>query len=147
MKILIAIDDSSHSRRAVEFVTRMRWPAGSRMLVVSMLESIVPSVPLGARSVLNVSEPADLEACRERKRLVESAQARLREAGFSAEGRVIDGDPREQLMQLLDQERVDLLVVGSRGHGSLARLMLGSVSSHAVGHSPCSVLVVKEDRT
>jgi nucleotide-binding universal stress UspA family protein len=59
---------------------------------------------------------------------------------------VLDGDPREQLMELLDQERVDLLVIGSRGRGSLARLMLGSVSSHAVGHAPCSVLVVKEDR-
>ena len=146
MKILIAIDDSVHSRRAVEFVARIRWPAGSRMLVVSMLESLVSSLPLGQRSMLNVSEPADLEGCRERKRAVERATSRLREAGFSAEGRVMDGDAREQLMELLDRERVDLLVLGSRGRGSLARLMLGSVSSHAVGHAPCSVLVVKQDR-
>ena len=146
MKILIAVDDSVHSQRAVDFVTHMRWPAGSRMLVVSMLEPVEPALPLGSRSVLNVAAPAEATTRRDRQEVVKLAVSRLREAGFCVQGSVLDGDAREPLMEMLDRERVDLLVVGCRGRGSLARLMLGSVSSHAVGHAPCSVLVVKQDQ-
>jgi len=37
MRILIAVDQSPHSERAVQFVSRMRWPAGSRVIVASVM--------------------------------------------------------------------------------------------------------------
>ena len=37
MRILIGVDQSPHSERAVRFVTRMRWPAGSRVIVASVM--------------------------------------------------------------------------------------------------------------
>jgi nucleotide-binding universal stress UspA family protein len=114
-------------------------------MLVSMLDTATAQLPMASRSVLSVAAP-DVTAHQERLEAVLRGQTRLREAGFCVEGRVLDGDAREQMMELLDQERVDLLVLGCRGRGSLARLMLGSVSSYAVGHAPCSVLVVKQDR-
>lgn len=41
MKILIALDDSAHSARAVRFVLRMRWPAGSRVIVANVLAPVI----------------------------------------------------------------------------------------------------------
>ena len=142
MKILIAVDDSVHSDRAVKFVTRMRWPAGSRMIVCSALQPVVgvaatPYEP-GAASPDTMAEQRQ-----QTETLVARAQSRLRDAGFSTEGRVLEGDARGALMQVVQDERADLLVVGSHGRTGLEKLMLGSVSSHLVTHARCSVLVVK----
>ena len=73
-------------------------------------------------------------------------QLHLARAGIRAtESRLPTGDPREVLLRLVDDERVDLIVMGSHGRTGLAKLLLGSVSSHVVTHAHCSVLVVKED--
>jgi len=57
-----------------------------------------------------------------------------------ADGAVKHGSAAEELLGL--SERVDLLVVGSRGHGPLRRVLLGSVSAHLVAHSSCPIVVV-----
>lgn len=143
MKILIALDDSPHSDRALEFVTRMRWPAGSRVIVLSTLQPLAST--LAAAEEPNPVLPELLREQRERlEGLVARAEGTLRESGFSTEGRVLAGDPREALLQVAQNERADLLVVGSRGRTGITKLMLGSVSSHVVTHAPCSVLVVKQ---
>ncbi len=119
MKILLAVNDSTHSERAVRFVTGMRWPAGSRVIVATLEQLRCASA-------------------------VTSTQARLRAAGISTELRVVEGDPRAALPWLIETERVDLLVMGSPGRGSPAQLLLGSAANRAVTHAKCSVLVVKQ---
>jgi nucleotide-binding universal stress UspA family protein len=85
------------------------------------------------------------EQVAETRALVEGAETELRAAGFATESRTATGDPRDVLLRLLEDERVDLIVMGSHGRTGLAKLLLGSVSSHVVTHAHCSVLVVKED--
>jgi nucleotide-binding universal stress UspA family protein len=144
VKILVGIDESSHSERAVEFVGRLRWPAGSRVIVVGALRPLADLAPtdLGGTPV-----PEELVA--DSRRRLESVVARAREvlctAGIPSEGRVLAGDPREVLLEVAQGEHADLLVVGSRGNTGIARLVLGSVSSHVVAHAPCSVLVVHRE--
>jgi nucleotide-binding universal stress UspA family protein len=59
------------------------------------------------------------------------------------ETRMAQGNPSEQLVELA--HGLDLLVMGSRGHGPLRRLLLGSVSSCVVREAPCPVLVLPRD--
>lgn len=54
---------------------------------------------------------------------------------------VIEGRPAEELLKAA--QTAELLVVGSRGHGAFAGMVLGSVSEHCVAHSPCPVVVVR----
>jgi nucleotide-binding universal stress UspA family protein len=75
--------------------------------------------------------------------LVERSRKKLADAGLQAEGRVIEGDPRESLLELARREFVDLIVVGSHGRTGLEKLLMGSVASHIVAHASCSVLVVR----
>ena len=143
MKILVALDSSTYSERALEFVARMRWPAGSRVIVLSVLQPVVSTVagPFEP-AVIPVGE---LEGMRhELEELVAGAERKLREVGFATEARVLTGDPRETLLDVARGERADLIVVGSHGRSGIAKMMLGSVSSHVVTHAPCSVLVVKQ---
>jgi len=147
MKIVVAVDASPHSDRAVRFVARMRWPAGSRVIVVNVLTPVLtPPVTAGAGGsggvplLIEVSEEQRQQALEVTKR----AEAVLRESGIAAEGRTPVGDARDALLRLATDERADLLVLGSHGRTGLAKLWLGSVSSHAVTHAHCNVLVVKE---
>lgn len=145
MKILIGVDQSPHSERAVRFVSRMRWPAGSRMIVAGVmtppLSPPVAGVDAGVSLMLEVSE----EQVAETQARVAAVETALRAAGMVTETRTPIGDPREALLRLVEDERIDLIVLGSHGRTGLAKLLLGSVSSHVVTHAHCSVLVVKED--
>lgn len=58
-------------------------------------------------------------------------------------GRVLRGRPAEVLVTAA--AGADLLVVGSRGHGAMASMLLGSVSEYVVAHAPCPVLVTRGD--
>ncbi len=143
MKILIAVDDSPHSERAVEFVTRMRWPAGSRVIVVTACHPAVAAVTAIYPGAMSLPLESFQEQRRKAQAVVDRAQGLLRRAGFATEGRIVEGDPRECLMRVVQDLSVDLLVMGSHGRGALGRALMGSLSSHAVTHIPCSVLVVK----
>jgi nucleotide-binding universal stress UspA family protein len=62
--------------------------------------------------------------------------------GFGIEKRVEQGDPATVL---IDQSRdAELLVVGSRGHGGFASLLLGSVSQLCAQHAACPVVIVRD---
>jgi nucleotide-binding universal stress UspA family protein len=54
---------------------------------------------------------------------------------------VVNGHPAQALIDAANG--ADLLVVGSRGHGTFAEALLGSVSQHCVHHAPCPVLIVR----
>ena len=142
MKILIALDASPHSERAVDFVARIRWPAGSRVMVLSVMQPVTHPAA-GPYDAATLEAEMIAERCQRLEDVVSSAERRLRENGFATEGRVLVGDPRESLTQAARSERADLLVMGSHGRTGIAKLMLGSVSSHIVTHASCSVLVVK----
>ena len=60
--------------------------------------------------------------------------------GVEIERQVVQGSAAEALLTAVDKN--DLLVVGSRGHGGFAELLLGSVSQQCVHHAPCPVVVV-----
>jgi len=145
MKILIAVDQSPHSERAIRFVSRMRWPAGSRVLLVSVLAPLMSPPPSGADVGAPILVGGGREQQAEVHALVSRAEDEIRAAGIATEARLPTGDPRDALLRLAEEERVDLIVVGSHGRTGLAKLLLGSVSSYVVTHARCSVLVVKED--
>jgi nucleotide-binding universal stress UspA family protein len=145
MRIVIAVDQSPHSERAVHFVSRMRWPAGSRVIVASVMASpLAPSVS-GVDAGVALMVGVGAEQVADTQTRLEEAEAVLRAAGIATENRLLTGDPREGLLRLVVDERIDLIVLGSHGRTGFAKLLLGSVSSHVVTHARCSVLVVKED--
>jgi nucleotide-binding universal stress UspA family protein len=143
MKIVLGFDDSPHAQSALQWICQQRWPERTSVVVVSAVraplavyaEVYVPAVPYPSE----VSE--DLN--RHHQELAARAQAELHTAGLEADTRVLQGDPRELLVEVARAEGADLVVVGSHGRTGLAKLVLGSVAAHVVGHAPCSVMVVK----
>jgi len=146
--VVLGVDGSPHSRRAVTFLTRLDAPAGGRVTIVSVVEPVrVPSVPLlagAARARIAAGaaevEQAQLAAARRR---VEAAARELESAGWRTQGSLRSGVPLVELLQAVEDERADLLVLGARGTSGLERLLLGSVAEGALKRAPVSVLLVK----
>jgi nucleotide-binding universal stress UspA family protein len=147
MKILIGIDDSPYSRAALEFVRKLSWPAKTKVYVVS---AVRPAVLAYSEMYVPAAAAADEIIKQETKaheELVSRAEKTLRDAGVTTEARVLIGDPREAIIQTARDEGIDLIVVGSHGRSGITKLLMGSVATHVVTHAPCSVMVVKDERS
>ena len=143
MKILIGVDDSKHSQKALEFVKQMKWPEGTRVLVVSAVREILPVYSEVYVPPASYSERLMDDLFKHHQEMASDAEKELRDAGFKTEAKVLQGDPRAVIVDLARTERADLIVVGSHGRTGLSKILIGSVASHIVAHAPCNVTVVK----
>jgi nucleotide-binding universal stress UspA family protein len=143
MKILIGVDDSKHSRAALEYVRTMKWPEGTRVLVVSAVREVVPAYSEVYAPATAYSDRIMDDLFKYHQEIASDAEKMLREAGLRTEAKVLQGDPRSVIVDVARGEGTDLIVLGSHGRTGFAKLLIGSVASHVVSHAPCSVLVVK----
>jgi nucleotide-binding universal stress UspA family protein len=146
--VVIGVDGSANSRRAVAAVARLRPPARGRVVVVRVVEPVrAPSLALlpgRVRAQISAGGMAlDATRLKAAQRDAEAAARRLRAAGWRAQGEVRQGVPLHELLRAVRSARGNLLAVGARGIGGIARLLLGSVAEGAVRRSPVSVLVVR----
>lgn len=141
MKILLAVDGSSHSQEAVDEVARRPWPPRSTVRVLSVIQPYTPpatEVVLGATlEDIRRQQTADAE------HLTARAANAVKAADVSAETAVREGDPRSAIVDEADEWGADLIVVGSHGRTGVKRWLLGSVAGAIVSHAPCSVEVVR----
>ncbi len=144
MRILLAIDDSPHSRAALDRVRRMLWPAGSMVIVLSVARpaTVLAYAEFQTPGALAV-EPAWDDQVKAHEALLSRAEGELRGSGLQVVPRLLHGDPREAIVDAARHEGVDIIVMGSHGRTGLARLLMGSVASHVVAHAPCDVMVVR----
>ena len=147
MKILIGVDDSPHSRAAVEFVRKMAWPKNSSIVVLSVVSPVVAIYAETYVPAPSYVEQMSEDAVRFHQETASGAERELQSTGLKSVAQVLHGDPRTSLVEAARTERADLLVVGSHGRTGMAKLVMGSVASYVVAHAPCSVLVVKLDKT
>jgi len=146
--IVLGVDGSLHSRRAAAFVARLVPPTGGRVTVVSVVEPIRPPsmalLPASTRGHV-AGAAADLERARldAGRRWTEAAVRTMKKGGWRAQVSVRTGVPLPELLEAVKAARADLLVLGARGTGGLARLLLGSVTEGALRLAPVPVLVVK----
>jgi nucleotide-binding universal stress UspA family protein len=136
--ITVGIDGSDHSLIALDWA--MREAAIRRTSVTVLAVDSVPGSPWTGRPV--GVEPGHLDEVREAaEQLTAKATSQLGEAKpTSVSVRALSGFPVKELIEA--SREADLVVVGSRGAGGFARLMLGSVSSQVVHHAHCPVVVV-----
>ena len=134
-RIILATDGSVASAQALEFVLSKFQPARS--------PGKRGRVPIHV-SVVHV-EPSswnpDLMGVG--RRSVERSVRKLIEAGFTAEPMYQLGKPAKAIMQVATKHHGDLIVMGAKGLGGIARILLGSVSTRVAEYATCSVLVVR----
>jgi len=66
-----------------------------------------------------------------------------RQAGVSVNTHAREGDPADAILDVAEEQKADLVIVGNKGMGGAKRFLLGSVPNKVSHHSPCSVLIVR----
>lgn len=137
-RVLLATDGSPDATLAAESAIELCERTGSELHVVHVGE-YVP-----AYFAYTEEEPAELQ--RNAQSLLDEQAERIRAAGGTIAGAHLRlGHPAEQIIALGEEIGAGVIVVGSRGLGTLRRAVLGSVSENVVRYASCPVFVVRED--
>ena len=145
MRVLFATDGSRSADRARDLVARLPWPDGTRFCVVAALE---PRGELFGAPWLTAA-PAEIDSV-ESKLLrhadvtLDDAERTLGGPSRTVERLTLRGRPASAIVEEARAWAADLVVLGSRGHGPIASMVLGSVSAEVVDQAPCPVLVVRD---
>ena len=136
--ILIAIDGSAGARAAIDEGLELASDSGAEVLFVAIRRPALPVFgdPYWQQSLSN-------ELARLRPAL-KDAVAEAESRGIHADYDLLEGDPAERILELARSRDVALIVIGSRGLGAVASVILGSVSKRVLHDADRPVLVVNE---
>jgi nucleotide-binding universal stress UspA family protein len=135
-KLLLAVDQSEHSRKAVPATVELARAGGGTVHVLHVREIFYPLPP----TVVGDS-PEEAQA------LVDGIVEELKGAGIVADGAVrpsSGGSPAGAILEYAREVGAGMIVVGSHGHSTLGGLLIGSVANKLTQLSTCPVLVVRD---
>jgi len=142
--IVVGVDGSHGAHRALEWAMR-EAAARHAPLAVITVHQVAASGWIVVPVFLPVDEPTVEHARQAAEEAVAKAAAQLGEPQpVPVTVRTVTGFPAQELIEA--SRDADLLVVGSRGRGGFARLVLGSVSDQVMHHAHCPVVVVPAPR-
>ena len=140
--ILVGTDGSQSSFRAVERAATLAADTGATLLIASAF------MPMNDREQRRAAEALGEEAYKVvGSHPAEDILREARDVATKAGAKNVDtmckpGDPVDVLVQIIDEHKADLCVVGNRGLNSLAGRLLGSVPANISHRAACDVLIV-----
>jgi nucleotide-binding universal stress UspA family protein len=134
-RVLVATDGSYDAVQAIEWLAGFPLPTDAAVDVVTAVR-----LPFAADALAALGWR---EFLAESERVVDEARRRLEKRWPAVSGRVLDGDPREAVVDAATKAQSDLIVLGARGLGGVTSFLLGSVSLGVTRHAPCPVLVCR----
>ncbi len=149
-KKIMACVDFSHdiTPRVMAVAGELAQLMGARVLLTYVVEREVPlliseGIVLPKVELEKFEEMYRLLEEKSREKVEAAAQKMVQEWNVDAEPVVLMGEPFDMILEKAEEEKVDLIVVGSHGKKGIERLLLGSVSEKVARKAKCSVLVVR----
>lgn len=148
-RILVAIDGSEPSTKAVDLAADLAVARGAAVIVLHVVprEPIPPALAAFAKAEgIPLEEEVGRwhDARRLGDALTRDAAERLRGRGVTAvETLVEEGTPARAIVEVARGRAVDAIVLGSRGRGALAAALLGSVAQRVAQEAPCTCIIVR----
>lgn len=137
--VLVPLDGSPLAEEALEYALSVH---GCRLTVLNVVTPI--DVGMSEGGILGTGDERIEDAEERAERLIEKAESRAEEHGRDVETVVRTGPPAEAILEYVEQEGIDLVVMGSHGgDGDGVERILGTVSTEVVTESPVPVTVVK----
>ena len=136
MKILVPVDGSAYSLKAVETACDLAKAQAPATVILTAVAIQIPELEEGVYIAEKMKVQAEIALAKGK----EVAQGK----GITPEVILATGpSPADEIVRVAKDQQADLIVIGSRGLAGKTRSFLGSTASQVVTYSPCSVLVVK----
>jgi nucleotide-binding universal stress UspA family protein len=136
-RVLVGVDGSEPGFEAVRQAARLVAPDGRLELFGAVF--------LAETNLAGASAP------KMREEVTEEAQAALRRAeqivGSGAKSRLVDGAPKDAILDELERTDASLVAVGTHGHSRLSEILLGGVAGELLHNAPCSVCIARPPKT
>lgn len=137
--ILVPVDGSDNSYRALDAALLLSEKLGSNITVIHVMEQ-VPITHIGSEKLLNEF----LESYKkENQEILSKCSEIATQKGLTINTFLLEGNPASEILNFSKKEKFDLLIMGRRGLGKFKELILGSISSKIVHHSPSAVLLIR----
>ena len=141
--IVVGTDGSDTAKEAVRQATELAKALGASLHLVSAYEPIGEGrlreerqqVPDDMQWMVNPREDVDST--------LKEAGGAIEEAGVSVEIYAREGDPADAILDVAEEQKADLIVVGNKGMTGAKRFLLGSVPNKVSHHAPCSVMIIR----
>ena len=141
--IVVGTDGSETARKAVQQATALAKQVGASISLVSAYEPVSNQrlreehreVPKDLEWMVNPREDVD--------GTLQKAAEDIREQGVEAQIFAREGDAADAILDVAEEQKADLIVVGNKGMTGAKRFLLGSVPNKVSHHAPCSVLIIR----
>jgi nucleotide-binding universal stress UspA family protein len=141
--IVVGTDGSETANEAVRQATELAKAVGSSIDLVSAYEPVssarlreeAQQVPKDLEWMVNPREDVDAT--------LKAAGEQIAEAGVEVQTFAREGDPADAILDVAEERKSDLIVVGNKGMTGAKRFLLGSVPNKVSHHAPCSVMIIR----
>jgi nucleotide-binding universal stress UspA family protein len=141
-KILVGLDGSDFSLKALEFAIDLAKKYQSQLVLVHVVMRQIYAInPPEAGVLAGTAIVRELEE--DGKAILAKGEETVKVRGIPVETRLKQGVPAEELLRAAVDEKVDLIVLGSRGLSQVRAFFLGSVSDKVSHHAKCPTLIVR----
>lgn len=138
-KILVAVDGSDVSYRALDAALFLSEKLGSKITAIHVMENI-PTVYIQSQKILDEL----LEARKnESQKILDECSSIATKKGIILTTALLEGNPASTILEFSLTEKYEVIIIGSRGMGQFKELILGSVSSKVIHHSSCPILLIR----
>jgi nucleotide-binding universal stress UspA family protein len=144
MRVLLATDGSPQAQTSEDLIADLDWPDETTFRVLTVIEPFAAlyGAPWAPALPSHVDR-LEAELVANGESIMEATSRAIARTGHEIERRLVRGRPASSIVDEAAEWPADLLVMGSRGHGAIAAMLLGSVSAEVVDHAPCPVLIAR----
>ncbi len=148
-KLLLGIDDSENSMKAVEKVLEMQKESGAEVVifhsVLHHISDLRPSFGFNSTPDGNLTYEVQHDRAKQEIKLLADIKKKFKDSGFEVDARIIyDLGPQYYIENKVKEENFDLVVLGCKGeHSILRRTILGTIPEYIINHVNVDVLIAK----
>jgi nucleotide-binding universal stress UspA family protein len=148
-KILVPIDGSEHSDKALNYALDLAEKYSAEIVLLSVAQPFVATEPMYVTQPMMPPESTivyvkGIETAHEKMLAEALEKAKEIRPSIKISKLLVDGRPADRIVEIAKEEKFDLIVMGSRGLGGIKEFFLGSVSDRVADQAPCPVLIVKK---
>jgi nucleotide-binding universal stress UspA family protein len=141
--MVVGTDGSDTAGEAVRQAAQLAQQLGAKVHLVSAYEP----VPEGRLREERQQVPGDLQWMVNPREDVDdtlsTAAQGIKQTGVEVETHAREGDPADAILDVAEEQKADLIVVGNKGMTGAKRFLLGSVPNKVSHHAPCSVMIIR----